>query len=256
MPNHYVIGDVHGEYQTLLALIAQLPRDAKLIFVGDLIDRGAQSQEVVAFIRENNHQTVMGNHEGLFCKFALEFLSHLDGEIAYAEINQRWHKSGRFETFLSYGVVAISKEGRYRVVNDPRSKERLRDDIAWMRQNPLYLVVDRGDSSDKKVVVSHSNISQVWHIRNDQKRKLDFQQTTLWTRDHTVDKGAKIFNIFGHHPQKFKPEITEDYVNVDTGCCYGSIEDDLYGRLSAYCVETGEILMQKKYTGKNDEQKK
>ncbi len=36
----YIIGDVHGEYDTLLALVDKLPKDAKLIFVGDLVDRG------------------------------------------------------------------------------------------------------------------------------------------------------------------------------------------------------------------------
>lgn len=35
--NHYVIGDVHGHYDTLIALVAKLPRDARLVFVGDRI---------------------------------------------------------------------------------------------------------------------------------------------------------------------------------------------------------------------------
>jgi len=253
MQKHYVIGDVHGEYQTLLALVAKLPKDAKLIFVGDLIDRGSQSKEVVAFVRDNNHQTVMGNHEGLFCRFALEFLSYLDGERSYDAINQRWHKSGRFETFLSYGVVDISKDGEFSIVHDSRVKELLRDDVEWMRRNPIYKVIDTTHASGKKVVVSHSNISQVWHIRNDTKRRSEFQQTTLWTRDHTVYEDANIFNIFGHHPQKFKPDITKNYANVDTGCCYALKIYNLYGRLSAYCIETEEIIMQK--TIKNKEKK-
>jgi hypothetical protein len=32
----YLIGDVHGCYDTLIALIAQLPENAKIIFCGDL----------------------------------------------------------------------------------------------------------------------------------------------------------------------------------------------------------------------------
>jgi serine/threonine protein phosphatase 1 len=67
--NHYVIGDVHGHYDTLIALVAKLPRDAQLIFVGDLIDRGEQSAEVVRFVRENNHLCVMGNHEDLMAGY-------------------------------------------------------------------------------------------------------------------------------------------------------------------------------------------
>jgi len=63
MNKHYIIGDVHGEYQTLLALIERLPKDAKLIFVGDLIDRGLESAEVVKLVRIFGHACVMGNHE-------------------------------------------------------------------------------------------------------------------------------------------------------------------------------------------------
>ena len=59
----YVIGDVHGHYKTLLALTEKLPQNAKLIFVGDLIDRGPQSMEVVKFVRESGYLCVMGNHE-------------------------------------------------------------------------------------------------------------------------------------------------------------------------------------------------
>jgi len=65
MKNHYIIGDIHGEFQKLLALIEKLPKDSKLIFVGDLIDRGLQSREIIAYIREHNHQVVRGNHEQL-----------------------------------------------------------------------------------------------------------------------------------------------------------------------------------------------
>ncbi len=39
----YIIGDVHGHYDTLMALVDLLPNDAILVFVGDLIDRGSQS---------------------------------------------------------------------------------------------------------------------------------------------------------------------------------------------------------------------
>ena len=40
-----IIGDVHGCFDTLIALIAKLPTDAKIIFVGDLIDRGPKIGE-------------------------------------------------------------------------------------------------------------------------------------------------------------------------------------------------------------------
>ena len=45
MENIYIISDVHGCYKTLLALIDKLlnKKDSKIVFVGDLVDRGANS---------------------------------------------------------------------------------------------------------------------------------------------------------------------------------------------------------------------
>ncbi len=249
MQKHYIIGDVHGNYQTLLALVEKLSKDSKLIFVGDLIDRGKQSRDVIAYIRANNHQTVMGNHEVLFCKFGLEFLSYLDGEIRYEEINPRWQKSGRLETFFSYGLIEVSSNGKFTKINDSKKKEIMRDDIEWMKRNPLYLELDTLHSSGRKVIVSHSNISKVWNIRNDKNRRTEFIETALWTRDDEIYKEANIFNIFGHSPRKYRPEIGKIYANIDTGCCYDFIKGNLYGRLTAYCVESGEVVIQESIKG-------
>jgi hypothetical protein len=35
----YIIGDVHGEFDSLRILADKFPKDSKLIFVGDLVDR-------------------------------------------------------------------------------------------------------------------------------------------------------------------------------------------------------------------------
>ena len=52
MENIYIISDVHGCYKTLLALIEQFPnkQNSKIVFVGDLVDRGNDSYNVVKFI--------------------------------------------------------------------------------------------------------------------------------------------------------------------------------------------------------------
>lgn len=57
------IGDVHGCYDTLMALIKKLP-DKQICFVGDLIDRGPKSKEVLEFVFKH-HMTVLGNHEDM-----------------------------------------------------------------------------------------------------------------------------------------------------------------------------------------------
>ena len=88
MSNHYIIGDIHGEYQKLLELIAKLPKDAKLIFVGDLIDRGLQSREIVAYIRKHKHQVVRGNHEQFMIEDGQELIDKLlaDKEVTMSNV--------------------------------------------------------------------------------------------------------------------------------------------------------------------------
>lgn len=70
-----VVGDVHGEWEALAALLDQLgydesgrhPSGRKLVFVGDLCDRGPDSPRVIHFVRNLILQDLgwclLGNHE-------------------------------------------------------------------------------------------------------------------------------------------------------------------------------------------------
>jgi len=70
-----IIGDIHGELGALQSLLSNLgydqngrhPRGRKLVFVGDLFDRGPDSPAVLEVVRriveEDNGQVVLGNHE-------------------------------------------------------------------------------------------------------------------------------------------------------------------------------------------------
>jgi hypothetical protein len=70
-----LVGDVHGEWLALRSLLTHLGYDARgehrqgrrLVFVGDLCDRGPDSPRVIEFVREaverDLAQCVLGNHE-------------------------------------------------------------------------------------------------------------------------------------------------------------------------------------------------
>lgn len=68
----FAIGDVHGCLDELKALLAQLyltPQD-RLIFLGDLINRGPASVEVLRYVRHlRNTRCLLGNHERRLLNF-------------------------------------------------------------------------------------------------------------------------------------------------------------------------------------------
>ena len=118
---HYIIGDVHGHYETLMQLVAKLPSDAKLIFVGDLIDRGSRSAEVVKFVREGEHGCVMGDHEQLMDAFGSSFAAFVEQDEPI-NTHRNWYSNGGIATLKSYGLVTL-KEGKPVVTPDAKVKK-------------------------------------------------------------------------------------------------------------------------------------
>lgn len=62
----FVVGDIHGQFDTLRTLMSQVQFDTdndRLFAVGDLVDRGAQSEQVVDWLGKSWFHSVRGNHE-------------------------------------------------------------------------------------------------------------------------------------------------------------------------------------------------
>jgi serine/threonine protein phosphatase 1 len=223
----FVIGDVHGMYETLQALLSQLPIDAQIVFVGDLIDRGEKSAQVVEMVRAKGYRCVLGNHENTFIRF---FQDYFDG-MPYDTLIEKWSMwlfaNGGKETLQSYDFWENTTP-------KPTILERIRSDMAWMQQLPIYLELDTIHPSGLPVVVSNSNITQVWHLRHIPDKADHFKDIATRTRDLSYDEKSGIFNIYGHTPTPIRQGDGWS-VNVDSGSCY--IEKEELGKMTAYCVE-------------------
>lgn len=101
-----VIGDIHGRADLLDRLLEKLAGSApdhRVIFVGDYIDRGDQSAQVLERLRslqQDSHGDpapicLTGNHEVMLLAF-------LDGP---AESGARWLRFGGLQTMASYGIT-------------------------------------------------------------------------------------------------------------------------------------------------------
>lgn len=232
---YYVIGDVHGHYDSLMKLVEALPGDATLVFVGDLVDRGRGSAEVVRYVRDNNHLCVMGNHEAMMVTHGASLVRSYETEAALEQYNL-WYSNGGIDTIRSYGIVDIV-DGKLAKRNDCQDAlQQFKEDMQWMQGLPLYIELDTGHPSGKPVVVSHAPLSASWHLRDAEPAYAAFLRAATTTRLNPTED-APIFNIFGHTPRRHGPEVHGHFVNVDSGCY---LCDPGYGKLSAYCVETGE----------------
>lgn len=95
-----VIGDVHGRFDLLTLLVDALPSDKTIICVGDLVDRGDQSADVLRFVQgSRNIVSLMGNHEAMM----LDFLGSPE------DSGPRWLRHGGVQTLTSFGIHGVTE---------------------------------------------------------------------------------------------------------------------------------------------------
>jgi len=205
-----VIGDIHGCHASLTRLLEKvLHRADTLVFLGDYVDRGPHSREVIATILSlcTTHPRVvplMGNHDFLF----LQYLTGGDSSIFF--------RCGGMQTLTSYGLSPSATQ-------EERMKRVPPEHLAFLRSLPLFW-------EDRHALYVHAGLQPGRHLSQ------QTAQWCLWTRESfllsTHDFGKPI--VFGHtvFPQ---PYLTPDKIGIDTGAVYG-------GRLTALLLPDREVI--------------
>lgn len=216
----YAIGDIHGRADLLLRLLDDLRRDAQqgefegrpiLIFLGDYVDRGFQSRDVLDILLSDavspfETYFLKGNHEAAM----LQFLND-------PSIGPRWAEYGGAETLVSYGI------------QPPRTRTSLDD---WSRA-----------SDELKQVLPHSHLHFLSNldisvrigdyvfvhagvrpgVPLDQQSEYDM----LWIRDEFLGDRKPLGAVIVHgHTPTTAPHKDSRRVGLDTGAY-------LSGRLTA-----------------------
>jgi serine/threonine protein phosphatase 1 len=201
----------------LIALIgehsASLPpaRSLYVVLIGDIVDRGPQSAEVLAMLyslqRQNSRVIVLlGNHEEAM-------LQALDGD---PDALRRWLAVGGDATLASFGIAPL------RVDDDPRdymnSARRAipRQWLAWLRQLPLS--VQSGDYYFVHAGV-RPGVALARQVREDM----------LWIRReflrHERDFGAII--VHGHSVTP-DVDVRQNRIGIDTGAYRTGVLSAIY----------------------------
>ena len=226
MVNYTIIGDIHGCFDTFMALLKKIPEGDTVISVGDLVDRGPKSMQVVQYMIDHPEiKVVLANHEEMMFADILGNKSPYTGE---------WLAYQAKETLNSYKGC------------DP---QLIKDHAKWMSELPLYLEFPEtymiGEDTDmgrkRHLVVSHASIVHVYKFRDSGHPKHNFfKQEATWSRGIPQDEQT-IYNVFGHTPCYMEPKVKSFYANIDTGCVYNRTG---YAKLTAIRFPSLEIIQQ------------
>lgn len=194
-----VIGDIHGCYKTLMALVAQFPKGEEICLVGDLVDRGKDSKKVVQWVIDNNIKCVQGNHEDML--LALDDLFFFNGGA---------------QTVMSYIDDKTGLETVNDAINRIAADETWHKHRAFIKSLPYYLEFpELKNDKGQHLFVSHSSWRQIG-LEEAVKSK-----DIMWARvGEPVQVRENTFHVFGHTPQPDGPRIGEHYCYLDTGCVF------------------------------------
>lgn len=224
-----IIGDVHGCFDELVGLLTHLgykvergdegfqvtpPDGRKVVFVGDLVDRGPSTPDVLrlamSMVSAGQAFCVPGNHD-------VKLVKALKGR----------------DVQLTHGLAESMHQLREQPDEFPASAAKFLDGLI------SHYVFDDG-----KLVVAHAGLKESMQGRGSGKVR-DFAlygETTGETDEFglpvrynwSLDYRGKALVVYGHTPVP-EPLWLNNTVNIDTGCVFG-------GRLTALRYPEREIV--------------
>jgi Calcineurin-like phosphoesterase len=213
-----VIGDIHGCYNSFRALLDEVDKvfpGIKIYAIGDLVDRGNFSYEVVNYLMKENIPFTLGNHDHMFYSYI---------KNPNSEMGKNWHFNGSETTLLSYSthIQEIPKH------------------ISFIGKAPIFLNLD-------ECFISHAGISVYYESRlpDDHlhhideleillKENLESEHGILWTRERLMDIGK--LQLVGHtrHSSVYYQK-NSNAIYIDTSVYTGN-------KLSAVIVDDNVLI--------------
>lgn len=213
----FIIGDVHGCYSTLnelLSNVCNIGSCDKLIFIGDLMDKGPDSKKVLDYIFELKSSglditIIRGNHEQMFID-----------SINNAKSLKDWFRNGGKETLESFEVY------------NPGFIDDKYIDLVFSSQ-PYFLT--------DEFIITHAGLNfAIENPLSDTKK----MQTTRNEFCYPEKIGNRRL-IVGHTPipiEKIKASLNGEIIYTDGGCVYHRKVQGL-GYLVALELSTMELFM-------------
>lgn len=221
-----LVSDVHGcleELQELLDAAVYCEDADRLIFLGDLLDRGPDPVGVVRFVRDLGAECVVGNHEEKHCKWA--YHESVRKEAGKPNPMRPFHGERLAQhNALSVEDLDFIRSLPYRIEFEP----------GWFAVHAGFEPATPLDRQDPKIMCRIRYIDESGKMKPTKPGGTLPPGVRVWTDAWTGPQRI----IYGH----FVHSLTEPRLSpvtgtlcygIDTGCCFG-------GRLTAAVKITGE----------------
>ncbi len=213
-----VIGDIHGCFFTLSELVNKIKEKyhkIKIYSVGDLVDRGNFSLEVIDFIQEQNIRFTPGNHDYMFYYYIHNPTS---------EMGEAWVYNGYEKTLDSY--------------NNRFSKIEEQLDLiihaSVMIDLPDCFISHAGISKYYESKLPKNFLTSPSKLENILREDLDKTCGILWTRGELMNIGK--LQIVGHtRREEVMFDMYSNVVYIDTSVYSGN-------KLSAVIIDNNKLL--------------
>ncbi|SDO56434.1 metallophosphoesterase [Desulforhopalus singaporensis] len=208
----FCIGDIHGCFDRLTALIDLLPVDRTrdtLVFLGDYINRGPDSAKVVEKlleIEETHHRVIFlkGNHEQMLLEYA---------ETSDVELVPSLRMMGIEATAASYGarVQSLQKLSCF-----PERHQRFFHSLrfAWHWNGYIFT---HADITDELIGKYAGGDTLAQHNVLEEAQLLCGRR--FWERGSFIND---VTVVFGHTPF-LTPLVLPHQICIDTGAVYGNM---------------------------------
>lgn len=198
----FAVGDIHGCYEKLKVLLERIPFDPvrdSFVFLGDYINRGADTRDVISFLLEFRRRCpsctfLLGNHEQALLEY------ERTGDIECVRILRGMKVEA---TLASYGSGSMSALRDLSFL-DPEHRAFLESLLPYQRVGD-YLFVHAGVAPGE--TVESCSLESLLNIR----------MPFLRHEGH-----SSYITIFGHTPFE-TPLVTPSKIGIDTGAVYGNV---------------------------------
>jgi serine/threonine protein phosphatase 1 len=200
----FAVGDIHGCSSKLSTLLKSLPLDPDrdlVVFLGDYINRGPGSREVIEILidlsqRVENAVFLMGNHEYA----VLEYARTCDPEDL-----RLLRPLGIEDTLKSYGELSI----------------RALRDLSFLPESHRFFLEGLVPYfRTKNYLFTHAGVIPGESIENCSPDRLLNVRSIFLEYEETESHGPVV--VFGHTPFE-TPFLTRRKIGIDTGAVYGNL---------------------------------